>query len=145
MKSTDNFKQTIQSHLENLAQTDSLFAEKFANPEKNIDDCCTYILNTVKKSDCNGFASKEIFGMAIHYYDEDKIEVGKPVNARVVVNHAVELTEQDMQKAKAAAIKQYQDETYNSIKKKHVAAKKVIPEVQHLNLFEDEAEDKIAE
>lgn len=141
MKSTDNFKQAIQSHLESLAQTDSLFAEKFGNPEKNINDCCTYILNTVRKSDCNGFADDEIFGIAIHYYDEQKIKVGKPIKATVVVNRSVELTEADKQQAKAAAIQQYQDETYNSIKKKPVAAKKVIPEVQHLNLFGDEGED----
>jgi hypothetical protein len=30
-----------------------------------------------RKSSCNGFADDEIFRMAIHYYDEDTIEVGK--------------------------------------------------------------------
>jgi hypothetical protein len=27
-----------------------------------------------RKAVCNGFADDEIFGMAIHYYDEDTIE-----------------------------------------------------------------------
>jgi len=100
MKTTDSFKQTIQSFLENKAQTDSLFTDKFSNPAKNIDDCCTYILNQVQKSGCNGFADDEIFGMAIHYYDEENIEVGKPVKAKVVVNHTVELSAEEIKQAK---------------------------------------------
>ena len=31
------------------------FAAKYDNPDKNIDDCVTYILNWVQKSGCNGF------------------------------------------------------------------------------------------
>lgn len=87
MKSTDAFKNTISQHLEARAKTDELFSATFAKKEKNIDDCINYILNTVQKSGCNGFTDDEIFGMAAHYYDEENIEVGKPVNARVVVNH----------------------------------------------------------
>ena len=34
---------------------DELFAAKYDNPDKNIDDCVTYILNWVQKSGCNGF------------------------------------------------------------------------------------------
>ena len=137
MKSTNQFQKTIQSYLENRAQTDNLFAVKFNDPKKNINDCMTYILNTVKKSGCAGFADDEIFSMAIHYYDEDSIEIGKPVSCNVVVNHTVDLTEEDKQNAKAAAIKQYQDEAFNSIKKKPVV-KKAVQEVQHLSLFGDE-------
>jgi hypothetical protein len=90
MKATDSFKTIIQSHLEGVAANDPLFAETFKKPAKNIDDCITYILNTVQKSGCAGFADEEIFNMAVHYYDEDDIAVGKPVNAKVVVNHHVE-------------------------------------------------------
>ncbi|MBP9481471.1 MAG: hypothetical protein KBF15_08460, partial [Parabacteroides sp.] len=41
---------------------------QYSKPEKNIDDCVTYILNEVKKSGCNGFADDEIYSMAVHYY-----------------------------------------------------------------------------
>lgn len=95
MKATDPFKRTIQAYLEQYATTDELFAENLKNPSKNIDDCVTYILNTVQKSGCNGFEDDEIFNMAIHYYDEDKIEVGKPISGKVVVNHQVEITEEE--------------------------------------------------
>ena len=79
-------------YLEQRAEEDALFAKNYRNPAKNLDDCVTYILNYVQKSGCNGFTDGEIFGQAIHFYDENEIEVGKPINCQVVVNHAVELT-----------------------------------------------------
>ena len=103
MKSTDAFKNTIRQHLESRAASDELFAITLAKEGKNIDDCCTYILNQVQKSGCNGFADDEIFGMAVHYYDEDKIEVGKPVNAKVIVNHSVPAEKPIKQEPKPAA------------------------------------------
>ena len=108
MKASNVFKQTIQTYLENRAKSDELFAASYAKPNKNIDECCNFILMEVQKSGCNGFSDDEIFGMAVHYYDEDDIKNVKPVNARVVVNHVVELTEEDKRKAKEAALKEYE-------------------------------------
>ena len=68
MKGTDIFKRTIHTYLVQRAASDELFAEKYSNPQKTIDDCVTYILNTVQKSGCNGFADDEIYSMAVHYY-----------------------------------------------------------------------------
>ena len=42
-KATDYFKMTIQSYLEQRAQTDELFAPVYAKPNKNIDDCILWI------------------------------------------------------------------------------------------------------
>jgi hypothetical protein len=68
MKSTAYFTRTILTYLEQRASVDALFAEAFAKNNKNIDDCCIYILNQVQQSGCNGFHDDEIFGMAVHYY-----------------------------------------------------------------------------
>lgn len=68
-KATDYFKVTIQSYLEQRAQTDELFAPVYAKPNKNIDDCITYILNYVQQSGICGFADDEIYSLALHYYD----------------------------------------------------------------------------
>ncbi|WCM42432.1 PcfK-like family protein [Flavobacterium sp. CBA20B-1] len=87
MKGTDHFKTAIQNHLNGLAAKDELFADSLKKDNKNIDDCITYILNQVKASGCNGFADEEIYQMAVHYYDEDDIAIGKPLNGTVVVNH----------------------------------------------------------
>lgn len=71
------------------------FRTPIRQPEKNIDDCCTFIINQVRQSGCNGFADEEIYSMALHYYDEEDIDIGKPVSCKVVVNHTVELTEEE--------------------------------------------------
>jgi hypothetical protein len=89
MQSSDQFTKTINAYLSKVASNDSLFAESFKKPEKNIKDCVTYILNTVKNSGCMGFDDSEIYGMAMHYYDEDGIKVGSTVSCKVVVNHTV--------------------------------------------------------
>lgn len=108
MKTTAHFKRTIQAYLEQRASEDKLFAEAYRKEGKKIDDCVTYILNEVQRSGCNGFTDGEIYSMAVHYYDEDDIEVGKPVSCRVSVNHVVELTEEEKAEARKNAIQQYQ-------------------------------------
>ncbi len=88
----------------------------YAKPNKNIDDCITYILNYVKESGINGFADDEIYSLALHYYDEDSIEVGKPINCNVVVNHAIILTDEEKAQARQKAIQKVQDEAYAKMK-----------------------------
>lgn len=110
MKGTEHFKRTIQVYLEERAVEDGLFAKSYANPNKNIDDCITYILNYVKNSGCNGFSDGEIYGQAVHYYDENEIEVGKTLSCQIAVNHVVELTEEEKAAARQDAIRRYQQD-----------------------------------
>ena len=86
-KSTDSFMATIQKYLSERAANDELFAKTMKKTSKNIEDCTTYILNRVKDSGKNGFDDSEIYGMAVHYYDEDDIKVGSKVN-NVIVKHS---------------------------------------------------------
>jgi hypothetical protein len=118
MKSTNHFKQTIQHYLEQRAMNDGLFAVSFRKPNKNIDDCITYIFNTVQKSGCNGFADEEIYSMAVHYYDGDSIEVGKNFDCRVVVNHTVELTAEEKEQARKEAMQRAENEAYGKLTKR---------------------------
>jgi hypothetical protein len=118
MKSTDQFKTTIENKLNEMAAADDNLAANLQKEGKNIDDCVTYILNRVQKSGCNGFTDDEIFGMAIHYYDEDDIKVGNPINTRVVVNHRVELTADDKKQAKEEARQQLINEEKERLKKR---------------------------
>lgn len=135
MKTTDNFKKIIKEYLDKRASSDELFAIKYANKIKNIDDCITYILNTVKQSGVNGFADEEIFSMAVHYYDEENIDVGDKITARVVVNHSIELTNEEKEKAREDAIKKYHDDIYNGLKKPTKKAK-TENEVAQQSLFD---------
>ncbi len=110
MRGTDHFKRTIQMYLEQRAEEDALFAKNYRNPAKNIDECVTYILNYVQKSGCNGFSDGEIFGQAVHYYDENEIVVGRPMNCQVVVNYVVELTAEEKAEARQNAVHRYQED-----------------------------------
>lgn len=129
MKSTDNFKRIIQDYLEVRAKTDELFAKSYAKPNKSIDGCITYILNEVQRSGCNGFEDDEIFGMAVHYYDEDNLDTGKNINCKVVVNHTVELTDEEKEELKNKARNDFYNEQLakqrESLKPKKKAEKKV--------------------
>lgn len=126
MKASNHFKNTIKAYLDQRAETDVLFSLQYSKPEKNIDDCITYILNEVKKSGCNGFADDEIYNMAVHFYDEDNIEIGMPMNnAHVVVNHFVELTEEEKEQARQDAIQKAQDEAYRKMTQPVKKAKKI--------------------
>ena len=106
-------------YLEQRAEEDTLFAKKYRNPAKNIDECVTHILNYVQKSGCSGFTDGEIFGQAIHYYEENEIEVGKPMNCQVVVNHVVELTEEEKAEARQNAARRYQEEELRKLQNRN--------------------------
>lgn len=139
MKGTEHFKRTIQMYLEQRAAEDTLFAKNYRNPAKNIDDCVTYILNYVQRSGCNGFTDGEIFGQAVHYYDENEIEVGKLIQCQVAVNHVVELTAEEKAEARQNAIRQYQDEELRKLQnrnKPRTATKATIQEIQQPSLFD---------
>lgn len=44
MASNESFKQAIKAYLDKRAEEDSLFAPKYANEKKSIDECCSYII-----------------------------------------------------------------------------------------------------
>ena len=62
------FKEAIRIYLAERADNEPEFAVTLAKPQKNLDDCLTYILNQVKKSGQEGFADEDIYNMAVHYY-----------------------------------------------------------------------------
>lgn len=57
-----------------------------------------------------------------HFYDEADIEVGKPIDCNVVVNHTVELTEEEKAEARQQAIKRAEDEAYAKMKQQREKA-----------------------
>lgn len=71
------------------------------------------------------------------FYDEDNIEIGKPMNnAHIVVNHIVELTEEEKQQAHQDAIEKAQKEAYNKMMQpKRKAITKQTAVTNQLSLF----------
>jgi hypothetical protein len=134
------FKEAIKSYLDERAGTDELFAKSYAKENKNLDECCSYIMGEAKKlGNAVCISDNEVFGMAVHYYDEDDIKVNKlPAAARAVASassQSVKLTEEDKKKAREEAIKRLTEEQYVLLKKKPLRGKKEAMEVQQMSLF----------
>ena len=127
-KENQSFEQVIQSYLEERAKRDSLFVASFAKPNKNIDECCNYIIGEARKRGGNAvcMSDDEVFGLAGHYYDEDEIKVNNQTNYKV----------SDMSVKKEAATEQPETKKPASSPNKHKGKKTEIPSGQFL-LFED--------
>ena len=124
MKATDEFKKVIKAYLDKRASEDELFAVSYQKPQKNIDQCIDYIFQQVKESGCNGFADDEIYSMAVHYYDEDDLGEIKATKGRVIVNHHIELSEEEKKAARERAIAKYEEECIAKQKEKEERAAK---------------------
>ena len=138
MKATEHFRQTIKAYLDERAQNDELFAVSYAKENKNMDDCVTFILNQVKRSKCMGLTDEEVYSLAVHFFDEDDIEIGNPIACNVIVNHTVELTEEEKAQARQDALKEYQAEQLRKMQKRTNKPKtpKAQPEITTPSLFD---------
>lgn len=141
MAKNDSFKQAIKTYLDKRAEEDALFAPKYANEKKNIDECCAYILGEArKKGNAVAMTDDEVFGLAVHYYDEDNIKVNKlPAGQKVSVSSPahkpVELTEEEKKAARDEAIARLAEEQYQTLRKK-AGKKKTDDDVQQMSLFQ---------
>lgn len=134
MKGTDQFKLTIQNYLNQLGETNNLFAKTLLKEGKNIDDCCTFIFNTMMKNEVNGATDEEVYKLAVHYYDEDDIDIGGEINCHVIVNHKVELTAEEIEheKQNARDLIFAQEKAKMTKKKTPKAKKEDLPTIQTL-------------
>lgn len=113
-------KTAIKNYLDNRAKTDELFAAKYANPKKSIDECCKYITGEAyarAKNGCAVISDEEVYGMAVHYYDEENIEIRKqPAGTKVSAKANVELAEDDKEKARELAVQEYKQQCIDKLK-----------------------------
>ena len=140
MKTTEEFRKTIEAFIEREKEADALFAECVdGQPEKTIQGCVNYILHEVKKSNIVGWTDAEIYSMAKHFYDEKDIKDPGSVNARVVVNHHVDLSEEEKRKAKEKALADFEKaerERLEKEKKKREEKEKKMKEAKEKALQE---------
>ena len=115
------------------AHAASLFLESMfiAKPNKKIDECYDYIISQAKKRGDSVvcMSDDEVFGLAVHYYDEDNIKVNKQSKSKVVVPKQPE-----KQKELTLTVEKSKPEQVAPNKRK--GKKKEIPSGQFL-LFED--------
>lgn len=132
MKGTEQFKEIIRLYLREKCKADKTFLGKCKNPQKSLDKCIEYIIAEVYKSKCNGFTDDEIFSLAVHYFDEENITYDKVDCSSIVVNHHVELTDEEKAHAKAQAIERYQAQIIADLQKPKTNKRKNFEDCQSL-------------
>ncbi len=161
MSEFQTIQEAVKAYLDTYAAGDPVFAAKLANPDKSIDKCIEYIEGEIfhkyikeaaggKRVAVAMPSRQECFGLAVPYYDEEKVEI-RPMEGVAGVSHAtpgVPLTEEDQEKARQKAIERLAEEKAREIKaeeeKKRQKAKekhKKDEEAGVLFLFGDETED----
>ena len=111
-KQLNEFEATIQRYLEKFADNDELFGFKFEKgvaDGKTITSCCNWIIEQVRESGRIGFSDEEVYGMAVHYYDEEELRADgeRKDGCKVVVNRTIELTEEQKAKLRQEALDEY--------------------------------------
>lgn len=87
----DYLRGAIEAHLKQRAKTDAAFAVKMMAVGKSIDGCLNYIgehyYRQAQKQRKTGYVGvggrdEELFGMAVHYFDETNETLKKELNAK---------------------------------------------------------------
>lgn len=87
-KVNKEFVKVIREYLEKRSEDDKLFREKYKSSEKTVEQCCDYIIEEARKKGarCVAIMDEEVFGMAVHFFDEDDIQPVSPaLDASVIV------------------------------------------------------------
>lgn len=131
----------IKQYLDNRAATDELFAAKYNNPKKSIQECCQYITGEAYARAEGGTAvisDEEVYGMAVHYYDEDNITIRKAPRSRT--SQEPELTAEQQEKLRLQAEKEYKAKVMADLKMKEIErkakAREKKPQPQMASLFD---------
>ena len=123
-------RQAISMYLTAKAYNDPVFKAKFENPNKNLDECVTYITYVMYKRVTEGEHDRqcgvaipsddEVFALAEQYYmDEDlKVDGSELANVRVVSASATTFTDEEKAQMRQEAIKKYQDDVIAEQKRK---------------------------
>lgn len=115
-RSSDLFATAIKTMLDKRAASDPLFAEAYKREGKSIKECCNYIINEVQHMKVNALTDEEVLGMALHYYDEDKIIAVTAPACEVVVPNTPEIAEARKRELEAEAEKRYIDEVMSKMR-----------------------------
>lgn len=118
-KEQNHVKDAIKAYLDERAKNDEQFARSYAKANKNIDECFDYVIGEVRKrGNAVYMTDAEVFGLAVHYYDEDDIKINRlPEGTKLSASApAVELSEEDKAKAYEQAVNEYRQQCIGRMK-----------------------------
>ena len=145
----DSAEKAIKDYLDIRAKNDPQFAVSYAKPNKSIKECYNYILGEARKrGNAVCMTDEEVFGLAVHYYDEDNIKITGDLSRQVKATTSkpeakVKLTEADKEAARQSAIEEYKRQCLQEEVEKQAAKaakskkSKPIQECYSPSLFDD--------
>jgi len=123
MQGTELFQKRIKEYLDGKAANDAAFAEKYANGRKSVEECCDFIIGEVQKTKRIGFDDAEIYGLAVHYYDEEECKPNGKHSCRIVCDVAPVLTEEEKAQLAEEAKAEYKQNLIKEMRDKEAAEK----------------------
>ena len=122
----ETIQTAIKQYLDNRAATDELFAAKYNNPKKSIQECCQYITGEAYARAEGGTAvisDEEVYGWAVHYYDEENIEIRKAPRASSTRSQEPKLTAEQQEDLRRQAEAEYKAKVMADLKMKEIERK----------------------
>ena len=119
MKTTNHFKRTIQMVFGATCSGRCALCQEIPQPcqkHRRLRDLHSELCAEKRLQRLHGRGD---IGQAVHYYDENEIEVGQPIQCQIAVNHVVELTAEEKAEARQNAIRQYQDGLMREMQNRH--------------------------
>lgn len=121
----DGFGKILKEYLDEQAKQSPEFAERYADPDKNIEECIAYVGSEIFRRAIKCFAavnSDEIFGMAMHYYQEKSCKA--PANSNIafaVMSQLNAFTPEEKAEIEDISSQEARKEAVEELKKKKVA------------------------
>lgn len=107
------FKDAIKDHLDKVAKKDKLFAKNYKKENKSLDECVKYILQEVQRQakgkNAVGVSDSDIYNLAIHYYDEDKIKVDAATPSVGVMHSSAQVNKSTIKKVKTKKTEEFKE------------------------------------
>ena len=154
VQAPEGLEGAVKAHLDRMAEGDPVFAEKLANPKKSLKECIEYIqgevFNKYLKGEKHGSVAcaapsrAEVFGMAVHYYDEETVEIrkiagGRPANSGSYVR---ELSEEEKAKIQKKVEADYEAQCIKDLKEREAKKRKAEAEKKKADAEKRKAEQE---
>ncbi len=113
------FEQAIKSFCDKLASTNESFAYLYANDEKSIEECCSYVIEAVQRSGAVALPDNKVYREVVCYYEEDNWKPKKgQIQCKVVSNYKYVLSDEEKEEAKKVALERYISSEKEKLEKK---------------------------
>ena len=110
LKASNAYEQAVLDYIENIDAPELI--EKINAGDKGLSDCMSYVKSQARSKAVNGCAiltDQEVFGMAVHYFEEDSIKKGATPSAPKAKTEPKPIEKPKAEKPKAPVIAKSND------------------------------------